>query len=211
MLKNMAKGVMVFLVMGLAAGCASSTKTVKEEPNMTTTTVKSVETRFYVEDRAREDQSMEEGNFGYISGTPQPEDRSNFKKTRKIYVMEVTKNIKDAVKVEDIQVVPYVPQESAPLPEPVAEKEEEVPAWAKPVAIPDWDETEAAEAEGDVADPAAAGVEEYVVQEGDTLQKIAKKYYDSYKPWVKIYEANKDVLPDPNRIKAGMKLRIPLN
>ena len=50
---------------------------------------RSVSRRVYIEDRPRVDQEME-GNFGYLSGTPVPEDRSNFKKTRRYYVLELT-------------------------------------------------------------------------------------------------------------------------
>jgi nucleoid-associated protein YgaU len=44
---------------------------------------------------------------------------------------------------------------------------------------------------------------------GDTLSKIAKKYYGDPGLYMKIFEANRDVLKDPNLIKVGQKLRIP--
>lgn len=49
----------------------------------------------------------------------------------------------------------------------------------------------------------------YIVREGDTLSKISKKYYGSSNKWYGIYEANRDVLDSPNKIKPGMKLYIP--
>lgn len=49
----------------------------------------------------------------------------------------------------------------------------------------------------------------YVVQKGDTLQKISEKMYGTTKKWKKIFEANKNVLKNPDRIKAGQKLIIP--
>ena len=49
----------------------------------------------------------------------------------------------------------------------------------------------------------------YVVQPGDTLSKIAKDVYGSVKAYVKIYEANQDIVKDPNLIYPGQKLRIP--
>lgn len=49
----------------------------------------------------------------------------------------------------------------------------------------------------------------YVVQPGDTLSKIAKEIYGSVKAYVKIYEANQDIIKDPNLIFPGQKLRIP--
>ena len=49
----------------------------------------------------------------------------------------------------------------------------------------------------------------YAVVPGDTLSKIAKHYYGDANKYMKIFEANKDQLKDPNMIKVGQKLRIP--
>lgn len=49
----------------------------------------------------------------------------------------------------------------------------------------------------------------WVVESGDSLSKIAKKTYDDAKKYMKIFEANKDVLKDPDLIKPGQKLKIP--
>jgi nucleoid-associated protein YgaU len=49
----------------------------------------------------------------------------------------------------------------------------------------------------------------HVVQSGDTLSKIAQKYYGDASLYPKIFEANRDQLSDPNRISPGQKLRIP--
>jgi nucleoid-associated protein YgaU len=49
----------------------------------------------------------------------------------------------------------------------------------------------------------------YVVVAGDTLSKIAQRYYGDASLYNKIFEANRDVLKDPNRISPGQKLRIP--
>ena len=53
--------------------------------------------------------------------------------------------------------------------------------------------------------------EEYVIQKGDTLQSIAAKpnVYGKSSKWVKIYDANKDVIKNPNRVYPGLKIRIP--
>lgn len=52
------------------------------------------------------------------------------------------------------------------------------------------------------------GEEIYEVQKGDNLSKIAKKYPGM--TWKKIFDANTDILKDPNLIYPGQKLRIPL-
>ncbi len=49
----------------------------------------------------------------------------------------------------------------------------------------------------------------YAVVPGDTLSKIAKHYYGDANTYMKIFEANKDQLKDPNVIQVGQKLRIP--
>lgn len=46
------------------------------------------------------------------------------------------------------------------------------------------------------------------VKAGESLSLIAKKY--SNMTWQKIFEANKDILKDPNKIFPGQKLKIPL-
>ena len=48
--------------------------------------------------------------------------------------------------------------------------------------------------------------QEYVVVPGDNLTKIGKKYGVS---WKEIFEANKDVIKDPDLIQPGWKLKIP--
>jgi nucleoid-associated protein YgaU len=49
----------------------------------------------------------------------------------------------------------------------------------------------------------------YTVAKGDTLAGIARKFYRNSSQWPKIAEANKDVLPDPTKLKVGMLLNIP--
>lgn len=49
----------------------------------------------------------------------------------------------------------------------------------------------------------------YVVQKGDTLWSIAKKYYGSGTQYTKIYNNNKNIVKHPNLIYPGQKLKIP--
>lgn len=58
------------------------------------------------------------------------------------------------------------------------------------------------------APPPASEVWHEVVR-GDTLSGLAKKYYGSAGKYMKIFEANRDQLSDPNLIRVGQKLRIP--
>ncbi len=57
--------------------------------------------------------------------------------------------------------------------------------------------------------PAATTYETYEVQKGDSLSRIAKKLLGSGNDWKKIFDANTDILQDPNRIFPGQKLKIP--
>ena len=57
----------------------------------------------------------------------------------------------------------------------------------------------------DIAVAAASAV--YEVKKGDTLGKIAKLYPGM--TWKKIYEANKDIIKNPDLIFPGQKFKIP--
>ena len=57
--------------------------------------------------------------------------------------------------------------------------------------------------------PAAEVYEIYEVKSGDSLSKIAKRLYGSGNAWNVIFEANTDILKDPNKIYPGQKLKIP--
>ena len=49
----------------------------------------------------------------------------------------------------------------------------------------------------------------YTVQKGDTLSGIAKKMYGEANKYPQIFEANKPMLKDPDKIYPGQVLRIP--
>ena len=54
-----------------------------------------------------------------------------------------------------------------------------------------------------------SGSTEYTIEAGDTLSDIASRYLGHASAWNQIYEANRDVLPDPENIPAGQRIRIP--
>ena len=49
----------------------------------------------------------------------------------------------------------------------------------------------------------------YTVVPGDTLSKISKHFYGDMNKYMKIFDANKDQLKDPDKINVGQTLRIP--
>ena len=51
----------------------------------------------------------------------------------------------------------------------------------------------------------------YEIVSGDTLGGIAKRYYGKASAYMKIFEANRDIIDDPNKIYPGQKIRIPLD
>lgn len=181
--KNVLRGLSIVLGVLFLYGCAAT---------------KDVEVRRYIEVKDRVDQNMEEGNAGFLTGTPQPEDRSEIRKTRKIYVVEVSKSTGE--EAEEV----VVESDDALMEEPAYEEE----------AGYDYDEltaTQDAEIPSleDEAVESSPSLVEYTVQKDDTLQKISKKFYDSYSKWPKIYEINKDVISNPDRIKPGIVIQIP--
>jgi nucleoid-associated protein YgaU len=50
----------------------------------------------------------------------------------------------------------------------------------------------------------------HTVVRGDTLGHIAKHYYGKANQYPKIFEANRDILDDPNKIRRGQELVIPI-
>lgn len=49
----------------------------------------------------------------------------------------------------------------------------------------------------------------HTVVKGDTLGHIAKHYYGKANKYPQIFEANRDILDDPNKIRPGQALNIP--
>lgn len=57
--------------------------------------------------------------------------------------------------------------------------------------------------------PGAGGGRTHTVQSGDTLSKIAKTFYGDASKYNRIFEANRNILNDPDKIKPGQVLNIP--
>lgn len=60
--------------------------------------------------------------------------------------------------------------------------------------------------------PETAGkVEYYVIKSGDTLSAIAQKFYGKASAYPRIFEANREVIKNPDLIYPGQKIRIPMD
>ena len=82
--------------------------------------------------------------------------------------------------------------------------------WSAIKTIPDWKDEIVADITV-TGGPAAAApsAKTYTVKSGDTLSAIAKEHLGSANAYMKIFEANRDQLSDPDKIKPGQVLKIP--
>jgi nucleoid-associated protein YgaU len=62
-----------------------------------------------------------------------------------------------------------------------------------------------------VRTPDEPRVEYYEIVSGDTLSGIAKKYYGDAMQYPRLFEANREVIKDPDLIYPGQKIRIPMD
>lgn len=58
-------------------------------------------------------------------------------------------------------------------------------------------------------EPVAPVGRTYVVRKGDTLFSLARRFYNDERRWRDIWQANRDKLPDPNKLAVGMTLVLP--
>ncbi|MEO7275715.1 MAG: LysM peptidoglycan-binding domain-containing protein [Vicinamibacterales bacterium] len=90
-----------------------------------------------------------------------------------------------------------------------AEKNE---IWSAIKTIPSWQNDVVADIKvtgGGAPAAAAPAGKTYTVKSGDTLSGIAKAELGNAGDYMKIFEANKDQLSDPDKIKPGQVLKIP--
>jgi nucleoid-associated protein YgaU len=78
--------------------------------------------------------------------------------------------------------------------------------WTAIKTVPDWRNDVVAEV---TVDPNAKAATTYTVKAGDTLSKIAKEHLGDANAYMKIFEVNKSILSDPDKIKPGQVLTIP--
>jgi len=126
------------------------------------------------------------GNRGYLIGSPPPETAA-LKTTRRMVQTDVElptlyKPTHGTAPVSPVSVEAPLPPEAVTAVEPTG---------------------------GEQAAPARHDI--YVVRKGDSLSSIAAKpeVYGKASRWRRIFNANRDLLKSPDRVRAGMKLKIP--
>lgn len=155
--------------------------------------------RTYPVTKDRLDQNLSSGNRGYLQGQVPSSEGKERKTTRTTQVVEI--ELHSPIKFENM------PKEK-PAPKPSAEETKDKEIWGNRGYITQSETPEVLQSK------AAAGInariEKYTVKKGDTLQKIAKKFYGTSKKWTKIFNANKDVLSGPDKIYPGQVISIPV-
>jgi LysM repeat protein len=89
--------------------------------------------------------------------------------------------------------------------------------WDQIKAVnPNWEQELTADITVDSTAPAAteansgsSATRTYTVKAGDSLSKISQQFYGNANEYMKIFEANRDLLNDPNKIQPGQALKIP--
>ena len=89
----------------------------------------------------------------------------------------------------------------------VATQEDANKIWDAIKTIPTWSKDVVADIQARPG--AAAAAQTYTVKAGDTLSKIAERSLGNANAYMRIFEANRDQLSDPDQIKPGQVLKIP--
>lgn len=95
----------------------------------------------------------------------------------------------------------------------VASEAEKNAIWDAIKTVPDWRNEVVADVKVAPTPGVAAPVSSmktYTVKKGDTLSGIARDYLGDAKEYMRIFEANKDQLTDPDTIQPGQVLKIPV-
>ena len=147
----------------------------------------------------RVDQDLEHGNRGYLVGQPPAVGERGT--TRDITELEVqlSSGKQPSRKRQAAAAAAPSPEMGEPAATETTSAEPTAPAM-NIVISPH---------EAPATPPAAASVTNYTVKKGDSLSRIAKKVYGNGRLWPRIYDANRDQLPNPNTLRPGMVLKIP--
>lgn len=74
--------------------------------------------------------------------------------------------------------------------------------------LPDFSDVESASS-SEAMTREEASIPTYTVVKGDTLSKIAKRHYGDASKWKALFEANRDVIKNPDLIQIGWVIKLP--
>jgi nucleoid-associated protein YgaU len=146
--------------------------------------------RTYQLTQDRIDQDLSIGNRGYITGSSpiEPQDSRKTQRSVRIFEFELGKS-HQTKKISAVKEGYSDPQE---------------PGY-ETYKTPYFTESEVEP----TPEPVKTEYQSYTVGKNDTLQKISQKFYGTTKKWIKIYNANKNTLKNPDRLYPGQTLNIP--
>ena len=87
-------------------------------------------------------------------------------------------------------------------------QEEANKIWDAIKTVPTWSQDVVADIRA-VGGQTSHEATTYTVKSGDTLSKIAKEFLGDANAYTEIFNANRDQLSDPDKIKPGQVLKIP--
>lgn len=156
--------------------------------------------RTYQVTKERVDQDLNAGNRGYLMGqVPAKEMQQERKTTRSNRVVEI--ELRPLIKFEKKS------RSKAPSGLPQSGTDQGITGGSE--SLPPQDFVGSRVFKETVSTTSVELLEEYTVQKNDTLQKISQKFYGTTKKWIKIYDANKDMMKGPNKIYPGQVINIP--
>lgn len=91
----------------------------------------------------------------------------------------------------------------------VATQDEANRIWDAIKTVPSWPHEIVADIKARTPEGHAAAEHSYTVKSGDTLSKIAKEHLGDANAYMDIFNANRDVLKDPDKIFPGQVLKLP--
>ena len=93
----------------------------------------------------------------------------------------------------------------------VRSEDERNQIWDAIKTVPDWKSEIIADiAVIQIEQPVGTSGKTYTVKAGDTLGKIAREQLGDANAYMRIFNANKDLLTDPDKIKPGQVLKLPV-
>ena len=146
--------------------------------------------RTYSVTKERVDQDLSEGNRGYLFGQPESSEDAPRKATRQIQVFEL-----------ELRPIGRGSRPASPAvgssAMKVSKDSGQMPAIKTIVAQPSGTSK-------------VVVMKKYTVRKGDTLERIAKRFYGTTKRWRDIYRANQKILKSTKQLYPGQIIEIPI-